>query len=123
MRDEAARPVAYTQVPRTGELEIAVTYDTEPGSEKEIVTQLQFGGIAIAAVNYFSLCEAIPEINRFIGTYDTPEEAQAGFQRRAEEIEESLSKERLEILSCYRPDYRCIASKENPASGSSSRTG
>lgn len=97
-----------------GELEIAVTYDMDPGSEKEIVTQLQFGGIAIAAVNYFSLCEAIPEINRFIGTYDTPEEAQAGYQRKAEEIEESLSKERLEILSCYRPDYRCIASKEKP---------
>lgn len=97
-----------------GELEISVTYDTEPGNEKEIVAQLQFGGIAVAAVNYFSLCEAIPEINRFIETYDTPEDAQAGYHQKKEQIEEYLSKERLEILSCYRPDYRCIASKEKP---------
>lgn len=95
-----------------GEMEISVTYDTEPGSEKEIVAQLQFGGIAIAAVNYFALCEAVPEINRFIDAYDTPEEAQAGYHHQAEEIQEYLSKERLDILSCYRPDYRCIASKE-----------
>ena len=97
-----------------GELEISVTYDTEPGSEKEIVTQLQFGGIAIAAVNFFSICEAIPEVNRFIAAYDTPGEAQTGYHQKTEEIEEYLSKERLEILSCYRPDYRCIASKEKP---------
>lgn len=94
-----------------GALEIAVTYHTEPGSEKEIVTQLQFGGIAVAAVNYFDLCEEIPEINRFIGSYASPEEAQAGFQQQKDEIQEYFSKERMEILSCYRPDYRCIASK------------
>lgn len=97
-----------------GELEIAVTYHTEPGSEKEIVTQLQFGGIAFAAVNYFGLCEEIPEINRFIAQYESPGEAQVGFQQQTEAIQEYLSKERLEILSIYRPDYRCIASKQEP---------
>lgn len=97
-----------------GELEISVTYNTEPGSEKEIVTQLQFGGIAIAAVNYFGLCEAFPEINRYVGTYGSPEEAQAGFHGQTEAIQEYLSKERIEILSFYRPDYRCIASNKEP---------
>lgn len=97
-----------------GELEISVTYNTETGSEKEIVTQLQFGGIAIAAVNYFGLCEKIPEINRFVNEYASPEEAQAGYCGRMEEIQEYLSKERIEILSFYQPDYRCIASKREP---------
>lgn len=97
-----------------GELEISVSYATDPGSEKEIVTQLQFGGIAIAAVNYFGLCEKFPEINRYVDTYASPEEAQAGFRRQMEAIQGSLSKERIEILSFYRPDYRCIASKKEP---------
>lgn len=97
-----------------GELEISVTYNTETGSEKEIVTQLQFGGIAIAAVNYFGLCEKIPEINRFANEYASPEEAKAGYCGRMEEIQEYLSKERIEILSFYQPDYRCIASKREP---------
>lgn len=99
-----------------GEIAISVTYDTEPGSEKEIVTQLQFGGIAIAAVNYFSLCEEIPEIDKFMGAYGSPEEAMEGYQGLAGEIQEYLSRERLEILSCYRPDYRCVATKERPES-------
>lgn len=97
-----------------GELEISVTYNTETGSEKEIVTQLQFGGIAIAAVNYFGLCEKIPEINRFVNEYASPEEAKAGYCGKMEEIQEYLSKERIEILSFYQPDYRCIASKREP---------
>ena len=99
-----------------GRMAISVTYDTEPGSEKEIVTQLQFGGIAIAAVNYFSLCEEIPEINRFIGSYDSPQEAREGYRELTGEIQEYLSRERLELLSCYRPDYRCVATKERPES-------
>lgn len=98
-----------------GELQIAVAYSTEPGSEKEIVKQLQFGGIAFSAVNYFDFAEDIPELNRFIQTYESPEEAQAGFGGQMDAIGEYLSKERLEVLSCYRPDYRCIATKEKPA--------
>lgn len=98
-----------------GELQISVAYNTEPGSEQEIVKQLQFGGIAFAAVNYFDFCEEIPELNRFIQEYGSPEEAQAGYCGQMEAIGELISKERLEVLSCYRPDYRCIATKEKPA--------
>lgn len=100
-----------------GELQIAVVYDTEPGSEKEIVRQLQFGGIAFAAVNFFDICEDIPELDRFILGYDSPEEAQAGYRDQKDEIGGYLSKERLEVLSCYKPDYRCIATKESPGPG------
>ena len=98
-----------------GELQISVAYNTEPGSEKEIVKQLQFGGIAFGAVNYFDFCEDIPELNQFIEAYDSPEESQAGYCEQKEAIGEYLSKERMELLSCYRPDYRCIATKERPA--------
>ncbi len=97
-----------------GELQISVAYNTEPGSEKEIVKQLQFGGIAFAAVNYFDFCEDIPELNQFILKYDSLEEAQEGYCRQKEAIGEYLSMERMELLSCYRPDYRCIATKERP---------
>lgn len=84
-----------------GELEISVVYNTEPGSEKEIVKQLQFGGIAFAAVNYFDVCEDIPGGNGFITAYASPEEAQDGYSRQKEAIGEILSRERMEILSCY----------------------
>ncbi len=98
-----------------GELQISVAYNTEPGSEKEIVKQLQFGGIAFAAVNFFDFCEDIPEMDRFIQRYDSSKEAQSGYCGQKDAIGEYLSKERMEVLSCYRPDYRCIATKDKPA--------
>lgn len=97
-----------------GELEISVVFNTEPGSEKEIVKQLQFGGIAFAAVDFFDFCEDIPELDQFIRGYASPEEAQEGYCSRKDEIGAYLSKERMEMLSCYRPDYRCIATKDRP---------
>lgn len=81
-----------------------------------LVEQESGGRMAIAAVNYFSLCEEIPEINRFIGSYDSPQEAREGYRELTGEIQEYLSRERLELLSCYRPDYRCVATKERPES-------
>ena len=100
-----------------GQMEVAVTYNTKPGSANEIVTQLQFGGIAFAAVSFFDLCEDLPGLDRFVAAYASPEEAQDGYRRQREVIQEELSKERMLMLSCYRPDYRCIAGKREPGPG------
>ena len=97
-----------------GQIEVSVAYSTEPGSVKDVVKQLQFGGIAFTAVNFIDFCEEIPELNRFIGAYTSPEAAQKEYLLQLDEIQGYFSKERMEVLACYRPDYRCIASKEEP---------
>lgn len=97
-----------------GTLEISIIYNPEPGSEKEIVSQLQFGGIALATVNFFDLCEKMPYMNTFLDTYASPDLAQDGFTEKGELIQEYLSRERLEILSYYKPDFRCVATRKQP---------
>lgn len=92
-----------------GQMEIAITYNTKPGSENDILAQLKFGGIALAAVNIFDLCEEIPEMNELITPFQSPEEAQDGYHQQMDVLQDYLAKERMESLSCYRPDYRCIA--------------
>ncbi|MGD1822236.1 MAG: hypothetical protein ACPKM0_05650 [Pleomorphochaeta sp.] len=96
-----------------GKIIIKVYYGGELGTEEEVLTQLQFGGIALGRVNFLSVSEQLPSFItsyshlidlpffNFLNTIDSNENYNFAFQN-----------EKLYPLSVLPPSKRCIYSDE-----------
>ena len=96
-----------------GEIIIKVYYGGELGSEDEVLTQLQFGGIALGRVNFLSVTEQLPSfISSYAHLIKTPFST---FQNTIESNENysfAFQNEKLFPLTILAPSKRCIYSDE-----------
>ncbi len=96
-----------------GNIIIKVYYEGELGTEEEVLTQLQFGGIALGRVNFLAVSEQFPSFIssyehliglpffNFLNTIDSDENYNFAFQN-----------EKLFPLTILPPSTRCIYSDE-----------
>lgn len=96
-----------------GEIIIKVYYGGELGSEEEVLTQLQFGGIALGRVNFLSVTELLPS---FISSYShLINTSFNNFQQTIESNENynfTFQNEKLFPLTILPSSKRCIYSDE-----------
>lgn len=114
----SARASAYlaalVQQRSGGRIQIRVYPEGSLGSPEEVLTQLQFGGIAMARVNALVLAEKVPTLQKYLTlnagrSYD---EAMEKLKTDEEAIADFCLRERLIPLVFYYPDLRCIYSDE-----------
>lgn len=96
-----------------GKIIIKVYYQGELGTEEEVLTQLQFGGIALGRVSFLTVSEQIPSFissyshlieqpfNNFLNAIDSNDNYNFAFQN-----------EKLNPLTILPPSKRCIYSDE-----------
>ncbi len=96
-----------------GRITIKVYYGGELGTEEQVLTQLQFGGIALGRVNLLSVSEQIPSfVSTFYPLINTP------FYNMRESIDNfdnfnfAFQNEKLYPLTILTPGLRCIYSDE-----------
>ncbi len=96
-----------------GQIIIKVYYGGALGSEEEVLTQLQFGGIALGRVNFLSVTEQLPSfITSYAHLIKTPF---SNFQKTIESNENynfAFQNEKLFPLTILPPSKRCIYSDE-----------
>lgn len=96
-----------------GRITIKVYYGGELGTEEQILTQLQFGGIALGRVNLLSVTEEIPSfINNFYPLINVPFYNMTHYIQNNENFNFAFQNEKLFPLTILNPGLRCIYSDE-----------
>ena len=92
-----------------GRIQIRVYANQELGDTKEILEQLQFGGIAIASVNAKEYSEAVSALSLFFRPhrYFSAEEMMTQLEHSEEYIRDQSQMERMLPLAWYQPDLYC----------------
>jgi TRAP-type C4-dicarboxylate transport system substrate-binding protein len=108
----SSRKFANTVYERSGgKIQIKVYYDGQLGNESAVLEQIQFGGIAFAHVNFASLAEEFPALERYIEPfkYGAADEMMEHLEGDGEFIAKALEYTNILPLVFYDPDIRCIA--------------
>lgn len=96
-----------------GKIIIKVYYGGELGTEEEVLTQLQFGGIALGRVNLLSVSEQIPSFkSNFYPLINSPFSNMQNFIDTSEDFNFAFQNEKLFPLTVLTPGLRCIYSDE-----------
>jgi TRAP-type C4-dicarboxylate transport system substrate-binding protein len=96
-----------------GKITIKVYYGGELGTEKQVLTQLQFGGIALGRVNLLSVSEQIPSFkSNFYPLINMPFDRMQNYIRESDDFNFVFQNEKLFPLTILSPGLRCIYSDE-----------
>lgn len=98
-----------------GTINIKVYYDGYLGKEDEVLTQLQFGGIAMGRVSLLSLTDEVPSLQVDFESLITCNFTNAleYIQNNKRKVQFSLQGEKMSYLTILPPSMRCIYS-DNP---------
>ena len=95
-----------------GTINIKVYYDGYLGKEEEVLTQLQFGGIAMGRVSLLSLTDEVPSLQvdfESLITCNFPN-ALEYIKNNKKKVQFSLQGEKMSYLTILPPSMRCIYS-------------
>ena len=96
-----------------GKITIKVYHGGELGTEEQVLTQLQFGGIALGRVNILSVTELILSFNSsFYPLINTPFTNIINYIDKSENFNFAFQNEKLFPLTILPPSTRCIYSDE-----------
>lgn len=97
-----------------GRIKIKVYYNEDLGTPKEILEQVQFGGIAMARVNVLELTEVVNSLQYYFKpeAYKDSDALIDWISENSETISDSCQMECLYPLVWYYPDIRCFYSDE-----------
>jgi TRAP-type C4-dicarboxylate transport system substrate-binding protein len=97
-----------------GKIKIKVYYNEELGNPKEILEQVQFGGITMARVNVLDLTEMVPSLQPYFEpqAYTDTDMLMDWVRENNEVLSNSCQVERFILLGWYYPDIRCFYSDE-----------
>jgi TRAP-type C4-dicarboxylate transport system substrate-binding protein len=89
-----------------------VYYEGSLGTPKEILEQVQFGGIAMARVNALELTEVVSSLQYYFKPqlYENTDDLMTWIWNNQEGISDSCQMERMTPLVWYYPDVRCFYS-------------
>lgn len=107
----AAQKFADLALERTdGRINIKVYYNGKLGNESEVLKQMQFGGIAIARVNFLELSNIVTYLQEYIEPYSyaNPEEFLNAIADDKSNISLKMQLEKFIPLVYYYPDHRCF---------------
>lgn len=107
----AAQKFAELAYERTdGRINIKVYYDGELGNELEVLKQIQFGGIALARVNFLELSDSVTALQEYILPYhfESPEALLEALADKEESLSLKLQMEKFIPMVYYYPDFRCF---------------
>ncbi|TCT16244.1 TRAP-type C4-dicarboxylate transport system substrate-binding protein [Natranaerovirga pectinivora] len=95
-----------------GKINIKVYYDGKLGNPKEILEQIQFGGIAMARVNGLELVEMVTDLEYFLKPqiYNNADDLMGWIEYNQDNIIDRTQMERITPLVWYYPDLRCFYS-------------
>jgi TRAP-type C4-dicarboxylate transport system substrate-binding protein len=97
-----------------GKIIIKVYYEGELGSEEEVLTQLQFGGIALGRVNVLAVSEQVPSfITSFSKLIGNSFDSFLDYIENNDNYNFAFQNEKLCPLTILPPSKRCIYSDEN----------
>lgn len=97
-----------------GRIKIKVYDNEELGTPKEILEQVQFGGIAMAQVNVLDLTEIVHSLQYYFKpqSYESGDSLIQWIQENNETLMDDCQMERILPLVWYYPDIRCFYSDE-----------
>jgi TRAP-type C4-dicarboxylate transport system substrate-binding protein len=96
-----------------GKITIKVYYDGQLGTEEQVLTQLQFGGIALGRVNLLSVSEQLPSfISKFSPLINSSFSNMQRYIDQSENFDFAFQNEKLYQLTILTPGLRCIYSDE-----------
>lgn len=96
-----------------GKITIKVYYGGELGTEEQVLTQLQFGGIALGRVNLLSVSEQIPSFkSTFYPLINLPFDNMQNYIDDSDNFNFAFQNEKLFPLTVISPGLRCIYSDE-----------
>ncbi len=107
----AAQKFADLVLERTDRrINIKVYFNAELGSESEVLKQMQFGGIALARVNFLEVSNIVSYLQEYITpyAYESPEEFLNTLEEDQHNIALKMQLEKFIPLVCYHPDLRCF---------------
>lgn len=107
----AAQKFAELAYERTdGRINIKVYYNGVLGSESEVLKQMQFGGIAMARVNFLELSNIVTYLQEYIEpySYESPEDFLDALADDKSDMSMKMQLEKFIPLVYYYPDYRCF---------------
>ncbi|MCY1151750.1 MAG: TRAP transporter substrate-binding protein DctP [Sphaerochaetaceae bacterium] len=97
-----------------GKIIIKVYYNGELGTEEEVLTQLQFGGIALGRVNLLSLSQQIPSFrSTFFPYLNSSFTKTLDFINNNKNFNFAFQNEKLFPLITLYPSSRCVYSDES----------
>lgn len=108
----AERLAALVKERSRGRISIRVYYGGALGTPRQVIDQVQFGGIAMARVSALDLAEVVLPLRAYLSPRSFPdaEALMARLSERREDIAGDCLKERLVPMVFYYPDIRCFYS-------------
>lgn len=122
----AAQKFAELAYERTdGRINIKVYYNGKLGNESEVLKQMQFGGIAMARVNFLELSNIVTYLQEYIEpySYKSPEEFLDALDDDKDNISLKMQLEKFIPLVYYYPDHRCFYNNKSAIKGADDFTG
>jgi len=97
-----------------GRIEVKIYYENELGTPKEILEQIQFGGIAMARVNVLELTQVVSSLQPYFKTqiHQDSEKMMEWVEEHHEILSDHCQMERMIPIVWYYPDMRCFYSDE-----------